>query len=99
MQAYREVLLANKLRLEEQSAKRSVKGPITRLISRPIQEFVWGMASAMLLRARKDQGRPLRVKRQISFDGSENPPPLSRDAVTSPLSAMSEDPPAPLLSP
>ena len=50
------------------------------------------MASAMLLRARKDQGRPSRVKRQISFDGSEKTPPLTRDAVTSPLSVMSEDP-------
>ena len=57
------------------------------------------MATAMLLRARKDQGRALRAKRQISFDGSEKPPPRSRDAVTSPLTAVSEDPPAPLVTP
>ena len=57
------------------------------------------MANAMLLHIRKDQGRPSRVKRQISYDGSEKAPPPIRDAVTSPLSVMSEDPPAPLLSP
>ena len=39
------------------------------------------------------------MKRQISYDVSEKTPPPIRDAVTSPLSVMSEDPPAPLLSP
>ena len=74
-------------------------GPITRLIERPVPELLRIMASAMLSKAKRDQGRTLRAKRQISFDGLEKAQPRSRSAVTSPLAIEADDPPGPLVTP
>ena len=82
----------------ERSAQSPSEGPITRLIVKPVPKLVRDMATAMLLRARKE-GRTLRAKRQLNFDGPEKAPTRNREAGTSPLAAESEDPPAPLVTP
>ena len=56
------------------------------------------MATAMLQRARKE-GRTLRAKRQLNFDGPEKAPTRNREACISPLAVESEDPSAPLVAP
>ena len=82
----------------ERSAQSPSEGPITRLIVKPVPKLVRDMATAMLLRARKE-GRTLRAKRQLNFDGPEKAPTRNREACFSPLTVESEDPSAPPVAP
>ena len=86
------------VRIGERSAQSPSEGPITRLIVKPVPKLVRNMATAMLQRARKE-GRALRAKRQLNFDGPEKAPTRNREACFSPLTVESEDPSAPPVAP
>ena len=89
--------MQRRISIGERTVQSPSLGPITRLIVKTSPKLVRKMATAMLQRARKE-GRALRAKRQLKFDGPEKAL-TDREACFSPLTVESEDPSAPPVAP